>query len=590
MGQTTKFAPAFLAAVLFLCLSASGAATKLFWTGHVAASCALFVLGLLLLGATLCLQRIQFGWPELSLEQDLADAIRALPYAVFVAVAFFVVARLHPGQSPLTMWHLLQPVDFSLYFTTACFCRRGGIIVMAVARLSLGALYLSFGDDSHHFHWDAGRVGGYRSTNVNAALVAWSGVIPCVLACWTKYFMEHIHIFFLCFPFTMGILIDTVEDWTVPLSVVAYVCACIVMIYLVVEVLEHQRNLPPVFAGMKFIRMGFIRADGSRIARCQEMPACAFGDVGKSMKLISVSHRWLNQNTCDAPTPDFPMGLRLGTLRRELSLYFSPTRNEEPSFLRRLIHALTRRSAGGWDVVVFFDFSCLPQEPRSEEENFIFSQCLPHMGVLYSMFPTLILHEVTHGAHGYMESGWCFCEYQTAMLGKQVSAFSCNSAAALRQASLISVDHGDMESFIASAEAKLEQKVFKNASDAQVVRQILSGFALKRVLLDAIEAGDDELMRTTVTRMKSERLAHATLDQPVNKDLDTLLHVAVRKRNAVATRVLLDNGADASRRNYVGDTPSQLLMLPRFSRAAWLSRRTLLLKQVKQDEPQEDSA
>jgi len=123
-------------------------------------------------------------------------------------------------------------------------------------------------------------------------------------------------------------------------------------------------------------------------------------------------------------------------------------------------------------------------------------------------------------------------------------------------------------------EAELEQKVFFYPDDAHAVRDIMHAFVLKRMLLDGIEAGDNGQICRVVERLQRANLAHVTLNQPVNAALDTPLHVAVRQRNTVAARVLVDSGASSTRQNLRGDTPCQYFMLPRSSKAARLIRAT----------------
>lgn len=85
------------------------------------------------------------------------------------------------------------------------------------------------------------------------------------------------------------------------------------------------------------------------------------------------------------------------------------------------------------DVLVFFDFMCVPQEgftedgtviPRTEGEVKVFQECLASMSVLYSMFPVLVCDEVPESTTSYFDSGWCFAELVTASLGGQLSLLS----------------------------------------------------------------------------------------------------------------------------------------------------------------------
>merc|ERR1712203_543524 len=67
---------------------------------------------------------------------------------------------------------------------------------------------------------------------------------------------------------------------------------------------------------------------------------------------------------------------------------------------------------------------CLPQVPRTESEQTVFEIGLANMGVLYSMFPVLVLSEVPPGVRDYFTSGWCFSEFVSALLGDQLQSYA----------------------------------------------------------------------------------------------------------------------------------------------------------------------
>jgi len=127
---------------------------------------------------------------------------------------------------------------------------------------------------------------------------------------------------------------------------------------------------------------------------------------------------------------------------------------------------------------------------------------------------------------------------------------------------------------MATLNSEVRQKRFFFPADAEAVQRIISTHALKRMLMNAIEFGDIQRVRSVVARLQESELAQWALDQPVNAALETPLHVAVRKANFMVAKVLLDSGASPLRRNLRGDTPSQCFMLPRWSRASQLSRST----------------
>ena len=107
---------------------------------------------------------------------------------------------------------------------------------------------------------------------------------------------------------------------------------------------------------------GRCRAGGMRIQRCQDLPAEAFGNPEKALYIITASHRWLDRYTCDVPTPEFPEGLRLGSMLKALDEHFSPVAMRRAgSCWRRFIGLETAYFAGGYDVLIFFDFAAIPQ-------------------------------------------------------------------------------------------------------------------------------------------------------------------------------------------------------------------------------------
>merc|ERR1712196_692609 len=65
---------------------------------------------------------------------------------------------------------------------------------------------------------------------------------------------------------------------------------------------------------------------------------------------------------------------------------------------------------------------------------------------------------------------------------------------------------------------------------------------------------------------------HVVLASPVNTRLDTLLHLAVTRKNADAVETLLAYRASPTQRNPRGDLPIQHFALPRCTRAASIIR------------------
>ena len=165
---------------------------------------------------------------------------------------------------------------------------------------------------------------------------------------------------------------------------------------------RRLRYLPPGLAKAKFIRLGYLKAmltRGERICRCQDLPDEAFGDVSLAAYLIIVSHRWLHPYMCDTCTDGYPCGVKLDNLVCRLEAHFSQSDFCGGIGISRWLNRLHRRYCiGGWDVVIFFDFTSIPQRrvqedgsilQRAPEEQAVFEECLPNMGTLYTLFPVL---------------------------------------------------------------------------------------------------------------------------------------------------------------------------------------------------------
>jgi hypothetical protein len=259
-----------------------------------------------------------------------------------------------------------------------------------------------------------------------------------------------------------------------------------------------------------------------------------------------------------------------------------------------------RYCIGGWDVVIFFDFTSIPQRrvqedgsilQRAPEEQAVFEECLPNMGTLYALFPVLVLNEVppNDNAHNYLDSGWCTCELAVAMLGQTLDQFSKEQLGLLMRRSHIELSMSNMSEDAAAefekhARAEIGAKHFLHDSDRNVAIGIVQGFMSKRVLVDAILRNEQDTIRIQLVRLRNNGLL-STLDEPVDENLNTLLHLAVRVRSTSAVQELLHHGAKPGLRNLRGDTPTQWFLLPRCSKAAALCRssvhdRALLMLQM----------
>lgn len=212
--------------------------------------------------------------------------------------------------------------------------------------------------------------------------------------------------------------------------------------------------------------------------------------------------------------------------------------------------------------------------PRTLEETAVFNECLPNMGALYSMFPVLVLSATPEDdvEHNYTESGWCTCEFTVAMLGGQVRKYSSQMITRLARASTIKrsedlMDRSTAKLFKDRTHAELRRKFFLHDSDRQVALGIISGFLIKRTLVDAIKQMRLEEVESLLSELSCDNLHHV-LDEPIDEHLNTLLHLAVQHGNDAVTKALLKYGARSTLCNIRGDTPAQWFMLPRWNAAA----------------------
>eukprot|EP00927_Polykrikos_kofoidii_P042897 TRINITY_DN36950_c0_g1_i1.p1 TRINITY_DN36950_c0_g1~~TRINITY_DN36950_c0_g1_i1.p1 ORF type:complete len:587 (+),score=52.18 TRINITY_DN36950_c0_g1_i1:61-1821(+) len=351
--------------------------------------------------------------------------------------------------------------------------------------------------------------------------------------------------------------------------------------YFTILTFRKQRHLPKRLAGAKFVSWRYLRALSSRgqmMRRCQDLPVSAFGDVRKAMHVITVSHRWFDPRANDVATRAFPAGVKLSTILQRFEEHFW-----QQEFSWSVLAVSTA------DVLVFFDYMSLPQEgideygnvvPRTTAEQVAFDTCLPYMGTLYSRFPVLVLAEVfetASGLHGYDESGWCLCEFMIAGMGKQLHQLSAASLelsghlSVVRTAIECVLDGGSKDAVLNIMCSLLERSCFGRESDRSVTIGIVTRFLVKRRLIDAVHCGDAATISQLLGASGLDDL-EAILDEPVDNEMNTLLHIGVMAGHANVCLELLRHGAQPSAQNIFGDTPVQRLIFPRRGPAARVLR------------------
>ncbi|MFN6567168.1 hypothetical protein [Dendronalium sp. ChiSLP03b] len=177
-----------------------------------------------------------------------------------------------------------------------------------------------------------------------------------------------------------------------------------------------------------------------KLARCQSLPQNTWTPAENLWHLVFISHRWGSQNDPD------PSGLQLAALKlmvqriadiaetisdervgveaaqdrvaRIPSLRRQGTLQAAHLVFRSLCMAESMLDAqviwndgrGILDIIGFwYDYSCLPQDPKTPSEAREFAQTLQGIGdmILSSRVSTLILRKE---GDGYLSRGWCFAE------------------------------------------------------------------------------------------------------------------------------------------------------------------------------------
>jgi len=229
--------------------------------------------------------------------------------------------------------------------------------------------------------------------------------------------------------------------------------------------------------------------------------------------------------------------------------------------------------AVGYDVLLFFDFAGLPQIGKSDsgalivrtdEETKLFQEALPAMGALYSMYPVLVIPQVTPGVPPDTSSGWCFSEFATAMLARQLDMYS-NDALEEYVAALLAggetsktlkttidtITSGKMRAedrneFMSIFELDLATKNFFNESDRNIVHGNVQGHLISRLLCDAVLSQNIEAVHSHLGELKQLKAAEltSTINDPIDESLDTLLHTAVKLPSKEIVEALCASGAD----------------------------------------------
>eukprot|EP00928_Gymnodinium_smaydae_P075751 TRINITY_DN58764_c0_g1_i1.p1 TRINITY_DN58764_c0_g1~~TRINITY_DN58764_c0_g1_i1.p1 ORF type:complete len:573 (+),score=33.12 TRINITY_DN58764_c0_g1_i1:65-1720(+) len=338
---------------------------------------------------------------------------------------------------------------------------------------------------------------------------------------------------------------------------------------------RRRRSIPYALRNTKFISLAHIRMMhevGHPIRRCQDIPEDAFGDISKVHRVIVISHRWLDHFSCDVRTNSHPNGFRLRGMVDRLNRFFPASWTWSLARLRRgCTHS-------GTDVAIFFDYMSLPQVcqnadgsllARSQEEEALFREALPAIGSLYTMYPVMAITQVVPSTHSYLDSGWCFSEFQSALLMDKLSTYSQEvldefqtDCTLVKTFNTEAFDEESACDYMTVFESLLSEKQFFHEPDRDIVRDTIRGILIRRRLKDAICSQNVEKVRELLILHRKAGL-DSTIDQAIDTNQNTLLHLAARLPSGKIIDALLDHGANAQAINMRGDTPFEWFALPR---------------------------
>jgi hypothetical protein len=180
-----------------------------------------------------------------------------------------------------------------------------------------------------------------------------------------------------------------------------------------------------------------------KLDRCQDLPVWAWTPAAQLWHLVFISHRWSAMDDPDPISNQLRCLQRLVQRMLDVAVVIEDDRADEKAVRERLAripslaqqgslqaaHLVFRTLSSGFDMEVpeqeasnqlagdgildligfWYDFSCLPQDPKSDEEEREFRGALQGIGkmILSPRVSTLLLRQEDDG---YLERGWCFAE------------------------------------------------------------------------------------------------------------------------------------------------------------------------------------
>jgi len=200
--------------------------------------------------------------------------------------------------------------------------------------------------------------------------------------------------------------------------------------------------------------------DNLKFNRCQDIPQKYFVKVDPTT--IFISHRWVTPNDPD------PSGDQFNLIKMDSSLI------------------------NDWrkDLTVWYDFSCMPQQPRSQDDTILFKRQLYSLNDLIAQTESMSIR-----SGDYFNRSWCVAEliimaydspdkFQVNSDFNQEQRITIMDGKALRNLGLLlmlsNLSHDKKVTFVNKVIQKLIEKTkVTNGSDKEIITDILRSFYLK---------------------------------------------------------------------------------------------------------------
>ena len=191
---------------------------------------------------------------------------------------------------------------------------------------------------------------------------------------------------------------------------------------------EGLRELLACVLLLQGARITGLAESGDIIQKRQNVPPDAYWDAGGVMDNAEKEERRVQEGEYSG-SHAYPM--RVGEDTRFLFAasyrWLEPSHPDKAGHHLRVISRVLQKYGGGKGklAALFWDFPCLPQEPRTTEEDDLFRRGLGFLNILYGHNLTTIIQQMwlPAGFEGpsYEQSGWCTYESTVTFLFLKVT-------------------------------------------------------------------------------------------------------------------------------------------------------------------------